>query len=249
MPPFAQKYSDAERDAVRDYAATHPDATGNEIADLARRGMLKVAGEPVPAFTMPPATVRDLKRRARRAAEGRARSALETAPARDALEQLRRRLVSATDHKLAHVERLINNGAHERVNGEDLRQLARAVREIAAIPGADGSPAAGRRPGEHVPGTGKATGDAATDGGRTRGGLAGSIIAAAQPKRINAEPAPVPEDVDLAGDELGETADADATTSEDSERINAGDSDDPGSYARGRIAELARVAYPARPAT
>lgn len=235
MPPFAQKYTDAERDAVRQHAATHPDATGEQISELARRGLLTLDGERVPAFKMPAATVRDFKRRARRAAEGRARSALEAKPPRDALEILRRRLVSMTDHKLARCERLLANGEHEKVDGEHIRQLARAVREIAAIPGADGTPAAGRRPGEHVPGTGKGKGDAATDGGRTRGGLAGSIIAAARP-------APVQGDDLLLDNDHRENTDTRAATSEADQRINTGDGEDPGSFARDGIAALSRPA-------
>lgn len=235
MPLFVSKYSDREKDAIRDYAAANPAATGAQIAELAGRGLLKVDGETVAPFQIPEATVRDLKRRARRKAEGLARTELGSELPRDALEILRRRLVSAADHKLARMERLLSDGHHDRVSGEDIRQVARAVREIAAIPGADGSPAA-RRPGEHIPGTGK---NGATDGGRTRGGLAGSIFAAVSP-------APVREDVSPPLHEEGNATSAELATSatdqREDERINATDSDDPGSYASARIAELAHPA-------
>jgi hypothetical protein len=101
------------------------------------------------------------------------------------------------------------------VPGEEIRQVARAAREIASLPGLDDpAPVA---PGLRTPGTGH------KDSGMTRGGLAGMILAAhersrgaqpevdpAPPPRPEPEPEPEPErdaQPELAPDAAQEIAD------------------------------------------
>jgi hypothetical protein len=93
-----------------------------------------------------------LRSQAAQASRRREVNELAKAAPRDAIEALRRRLVNAADAELAAMEKRQKNG--KSVPGEELRQVARAVREIAAIPGpSDARPAA---PGARV--NGDATG-------------------------------------------------------------------------------------------
>jgi hypothetical protein len=163
---FSSKYSDEQRAAVV-AAFVDGGSTAPEIVDLASAGSLEHDGEQLAAFEMPASTVRSLARDARRRRSGAMRSDLANAAPADALEDLRRRLVSAIDHELRQVERRQSAGKAVKGAGEELRQLARAYRELAARSGPTGS----RPP---APGA-KVNGE--RDGGQTRGGLAGALLA------------------------------------------------------------------------
>ena len=82
---------------------------------------------------MPVNTVRDCARKLKARRAGKLKSDAAMLPARDAVEALRRRLVSLADREMRVAERQ-KRGT---VQPETLRQIARAVREIAAIPGID----------------------------------------------------------------------------------------------------------------
>jgi hypothetical protein len=87
-------------------------------------------------------------------------------PPRTAVEILRRRLITGIDAELYRME--IEQAEGRSLRGEQFRQVARAVRELASIPGPnDLRPPA---PGAKVNGV--------RDGSETRGGLAGKILAA-----------------------------------------------------------------------
>jgi hypothetical protein len=101
---FSSKYSDEQRAAVV-AAFVDGGSTAPEIVDLASAGSLEHDGEQLAAFEMPASTVRSLARDARRRRSGAMRSDLANAAPADALEDLRRRLVSAIDHELRQVER------------------------------------------------------------------------------------------------------------------------------------------------
>src|SRR5205823_6462688 len=104
------------------------------------------------------------ERRKQEAAQ--AASELVDRPPRDAVERLRRQLVTALAEELTRIE--IEQMEGRQVTGEQLRQVARALRELASIPGRDDPrPPA---PGAKVNGV--------RDGSETRGGLAGKILAA-----------------------------------------------------------------------
>ena len=168
LPPvsgaFSSKYSDEQRAAV---VAAFVDGgmTAPAVVDLASAGQLEHDGEQLGRFEMPASTVRSLARDARRRRSGEMRSELANAAPADALENLRQRLVSATDHEMRQIER--RQRAGKVVKGEELRQLARAYRELASRTG----PADSRPP---APG---AKTNGARDGGTTRGGIAGPLLA------------------------------------------------------------------------
>jgi len=161
---FASKYSADQRAAILT-AYARSDRTALQVASLAAAGKLEHDGEPLPPFELPVSTVRSIARSARRSGPGIASVDLESGAPRDAVEHLRVRLLRAIDRELKQVER--RQRAGEVVKGEELRQLGRAQRELAQVPGLrDPVPSA---PGAKVNGV--------RDGGTTRGGIAGPLLA------------------------------------------------------------------------
>jgi hypothetical protein len=159
---FDRRYSDAQRDALVEAYVDRGVRPARRVAELAAAGELTHDGEPVERFTVPASTVRSLARDARRHRHSTA--ALDSLSPRDAVERLRLRLIRAIDRELNRVER--RQRAGEPVKGEELRQLARAQRELTQIPGLrDPLPPA---PGAKVNGV--------REGGETRGGLAGPMM-------------------------------------------------------------------------
>ena len=170
MKVLASKYTQWQREAITaSYALTW--ATAGRVAELARAGELEhPAGARLGPFEVPDDTVRSIVRRERiRRTAARAAVPLVDQPPRDAVERLRQRFVAGLDAEMTRIE--IEQAEGRCVTGEVLRQVARALRELAAIPGpTDPRPPA---PGAKVNG--------ARDGGETRGGLAGHILAASRP--------------------------------------------------------------------
>lgn len=160
-------YTQAQREAV---ASTYrlPGITAGRVVELAATGALEhPSGAASGAFDITENTVRTIGRRARRreAAEAQEARLLELPP-RDAVERLRQRFVLVIDHELSRIE--VEQAEGKSITGEELRQVVRALRELAALPGpSDPRPPA---PGAKVNGR--------RDGGETRGGLAGRIRAA-----------------------------------------------------------------------
>jgi hypothetical protein len=127
-----RKYTDGQRAAVI-YHRNVRKLSGKVISDLARRGELEsVAGEPLGAFEIPKDSVYSMGRddiaRARRSEV----SKLVTALPADANEAIRRRLVEIVDRRTAKLLEVTRRG--KEVDPEELRKLARAAREIAALP-------------------------------------------------------------------------------------------------------------------
>ena len=166
MPAFTRMYTDQQREAMA--AAFVGGMTCKAVVAAAGAGELVHNGQRLEAFEAKPSTVRDLGRRLRKRRAGELHSQLLEASPRDAVEALRRRLVSAADHELDALEGARKRG--ERVDLERLRQVARTVREAAAIPG----PTAPRPPAPGV--RDRDTG--VRVGGPTRGGLAAQILEA-----------------------------------------------------------------------
>jgi hypothetical protein len=133
---------------------------------MAAAGELHYDGQRLEPFETNEGTVRDLARNLRlRTIGGKRATPLENRPHRDAIETLRRRLITTADVLLRDLERQ-SAKAPGTVNLERLRQIARMVREAAALPGPDDPrPPA---PGVQVGGF--------RNGGTTRGGLAGRIL-------------------------------------------------------------------------
>ncbi len=186
MTTFPRVYGDDQRKAVQQAYADRNIRPARRICELAAEGALTCDGELIPAFSIKESTVRDIGRRFEQRRAGVRETPLADLAPRDAVEQLRRRLVSAADTSLSIVE---DRAARKRQqpDPEQLRQLARAVREIAAIPTLD-VPAGATKPGQHNRQEGR------KDSGATRGGLAGQILASAasEPRGFDAAAEPVP---------------------------------------------------------
>jgi hypothetical protein len=185
MAQFPRKYSDAQIDAAIT-ASLDRGVTGPRILQLASEGTLRGAdGVPVPPFDMPLPTLRSYVHKERRKRKGVTRRHVSDVPHGDAIEQLRRRLVSAADAMLEHFERAQKTNP-KHADPERLRQIVRLVREAAALPSrGDDRPVA---PGQRQPSTGKrAVGD-----GPTQGGLAKQILADHQAQGRTAQDNPTP---------------------------------------------------------
>lgn len=156
---------------------------------------LAAAGELEPglgAFTVPPATVSSWASRLRKRRTGTVATANAATPAAERIATMQARLLNAVEHELAAVERAQRKRGAQPVDGERLRQLARALREAAAIApaprasgAATGESARPTVPGQREPTTGEHAGS------RTRGGLAGGILRDLAGGTA-AEPAPSP---------------------------------------------------------
>jgi hypothetical protein len=163
------RYTPAQREAIAS-AYGQVGVTAGRVVELAATGALEHSnGATLGAFHTTENTIRSVGRRARLRRE-RMAAATSTAdlPPRDAVERLRRHLADAIDTELRRVE--IEQEEGRAVSGETLRQVARAIRELASIPGPND-------PRPPVPGA-KVNG--VRDGGETRGGLAGKILAASR---------------------------------------------------------------------
>lgn len=160
MTTVASRYTCWQRDAIA-AAYMQPDITARRVVELAAAGALKhPSGAVLGPFDVPESTVRSVGRRVRRRAVAVAQAArlLEISP-RDAVERLRQRLVRGIDKELTRIE--VEQHEGRAIRGEELRQVGRALRELAALPGpCDPRPPA---PGAKV--------DGRRHGGETRGGL------------------------------------------------------------------------------
>jgi len=164
MSAIQAKYSDEQRDAMG--AAKHAGMKARDVIERAAAGTLELDGVPLPAFEVTStSTVRDAKARYLRRRVGRARADAAAEP-RDAIESLRDELLGMAQEEVRALKRQ-KAGTRD---PERMRQIVRCLREAAAINGRDAPrPVA---PGQRDPQTGEHA------GGRTRGGIAGSILAA-----------------------------------------------------------------------
>lgn len=166
MGQFAQKYSRDQKDAC---ATAYVDRrlTAREVQNLARDGHLTLNGQQLEPFEIALAMIYDSGKRLRRQRKGELATGLTDVPHEDAIESLRKRLVSMVDKELARLERAQPKG---RLDIEYTRQLARAMREIKALGGPGERPP---KPGQRDPKTQQHA------DGHTVGGLAGQIISSA----------------------------------------------------------------------
>lgn len=169
-PIKASTTNDAQREAVAIAFMDRRIRPASAVVALAARGELPGAdGKPLEPFAIKADNVRTWAARLRRARMGTAKSGLTDVPARDAVESLRIRLVSAADHALTRVEKRLRARDINAKDVELARQIARLIREAAAIPAKDDPRPV--PPGQKAPGADK------HNGGTTVGGLAGSILA------------------------------------------------------------------------
>lgn len=227
MPRFDAKYSDEQRDAAAIAYLDRNIRPAGRVVQLAKRGELRYGDEILEPFDITPDAVRTYASRLRKSRAGELKSGLTDAAPRDAVEMLRRRLVSAADNMLQAIERRQRRGKHDPKDPELLRQIARAAREIAALPSKDDPrPVA---PGQHIPGAG------ANNGDRTRSGLAGSILHAHRGTRVHANEEDPRQSASTEQDIDGERSAAQYTSTEPHE---AGTDDAPGAWMREQLADV-----------
>lgn len=161
---WERKWTDDQKEAVAVAYVDRKLGSYKRIAQLAAAGELTLGETALDPFPMPVNTIKGEVSALRKRRAGLVKT--ELAGQADAIEVLRRRLIAVADAELRALER-------RKVGNRDMerhRQIARAVREAAAIPlPGDKRPAPlGQRDAE----TGEMT------SGATRAGLAGAIFAA-----------------------------------------------------------------------
>lgn len=220
MPTFERIYSDLQRDAVTSAYLDRGIRPQRRIAELAKHGELVHDGQRLEPFDLNVYTLRDMLVKERKRRAGRVRGEAAKLSHEDAIDALRVRLINVADTTLAIEER---RAAAQR-DPERLRQIARCVREVAALP----------RKGENrsiAPGQ---THDREQTEGATRGGIGGQLLAAAR-----SQPKTAP---DVQPTETqSENAERSAAQSED-ERTNAGEAETPGDQeSRAQTSDLPSV--------
>lgn len=170
MSTFQAKYTDEQKDAIVAAYLDQGIRPARKVCDLAAAGKLGL--EP---FTITQDMVRWAARRERQRRVGKITSQLAQQPPRDAIEAMRRRLVNLTDALLKDAERKAGRKEHD---PKRLTEIARCLREIAAIPGPnDARPV---KPGDKIPG-----GGGAKNGERTRSGPVAAMLAELQHERVH----------------------------------------------------------------
>lgn len=194
MSKWTARYTDEQRAAI-EHAHLENHRKVADIVRMAAAGELKHNGETLDAFEIPYQSASHIAKRAKRAREGNARSSLAALPPRDAIDELRRRLLSMADHETKRVQAQLNARKPTPMDAELLRKLARATREIAALP----TPDQARTPlaaGQYTPGAGRD--NRAPDTPTTRDNLAGAILKAQHtdlalaPGAAQSTPVPIP---------------------------------------------------------
>jgi hypothetical protein len=167
---FEQRYTAAQKEAAV-HASVDRGIPGNRILQMAAAGELRdQRGDPVPRFTMPLPTLRSYAHEERKRRRGDTKRPVAQLPHRDAIEQLRSRIVVLADTELERLEKQQRKGT-TKLDLQRASQVLRLIREAAALPDrTDARPVA---PGARQPSTGKRTpGDS-----HTQSGLAKQILA------------------------------------------------------------------------
>jgi hypothetical protein len=225
MPIGAPVYTDEQRDAIASAWNDRGVRPASRVVELAAAGELtRPDGSKLDAFAVPEGTVRSLARHARKRRRGDVASRLADETPRDAVENLRRRLVAVADHELQRLERAQRTKPRDAIDVEQLRQVSRAVLEISRLPG----PTDPRTPSA-------TTRDAdGRKGPETRGGLAGPLLAAHRAGTLPA--APVQTGGSQAAHERQHTSNQDgeqeARSTTDAPVQTDTDDGDPGAWAR-----------------
>lgn len=169
---FQAKFSSQQRDAAVAAYLDRGIASYADIKRMAEAGELTLHGVQLPPFDPSYATVRGWIR----VEKNRRNKRVQTDP-EDALKRLRGQLIDAASIGVDRFERQVKKG---KPDWELARQIARALREIAAIPTPNERPV---KPGQRDPATGQ------KQTGETTGGLAGAILSAARSNGGEAETA------------------------------------------------------------
>jgi hypothetical protein len=210
---FQRIYTDEQKAAVAEAFEDRRIRPATRVADLAKAGELRYQGQLLDPFNIEEATVRHEARMLRKRRAGQLTSKLSDVPARDAVEQLRRRMVNLADAELTVLER---QKAGSR-NPEIMRQFVRLLRELQAVPGRDEQrkPAPGQRS------------DGQREGAETTGGMGGRLLKAhRQSEGATAQDAPTPQNTST------ENSDAAQRSAHDAAQEEAQEDDAPRSLAR-----------------
>lgn len=165
---FSEKYTDAQRDAIAS-AVLDRGAKYKRAVELAAAGELTTPdGDRLDPFTFKLTYVGTVVDREKRRRVG-VKTTVAALEPRDAVEVLRRNLVDVMDDEMRHLKKA-KSGTRD---PEKLRQFARALRELQAIPG----PKEGARPAPGAKDNGK------REGGETRGGMSGELLKANRASR------------------------------------------------------------------
>jgi len=166
MSAFERRYSDEQIAAAVHSYLDRKIRPARAVLKLAREGnLLDRRGQEVPAFTMGEAYLRALVTAERKRRRGPVKSGGMNALSNpdDVLEGLRRRMIALADAELGVCERQ-RKGKRD---PEHMRQIARLVREVAALP----KPGEGR---SRTPGKRDETG--AKPEGQSRDGMVGALL-------------------------------------------------------------------------
>lgn len=237
MADFERKYSDAQKGAIQEAWGDRGVRPAKRISAQAAAGELTYLGELVPAFAVPDTSVREIGGKYLRRRERAARDALAGQAPRDTVEAIRQRIAVALDVQLGNIERLQARGKFERVSVNELQQIGKALRELAALPGPSNEPAQARRPGARDV-------DGRQDG-RTRTGLAAQLLGV-KPAKRPAQNDPDRTDILEPGSSSTAGSSSPETAAEELEHgIYPADTGDmavdelePGTYARAQAAAL-----------
>lgn len=162
MAKFRRKYTTDQRKAI--FAARFDRGeTYAHIAKLAATGEL-IPGQP---FTIGPEYLGEICREQEARRVGKVESPLADKPHRDAVEVLRRRMISVADNLSDDLEKLASKKP-DKVDPERARQVARLLREVASIPS----------PKEETPRAPGSNAGGQRQDSQTRGGAAGALLAA-----------------------------------------------------------------------
>lgn len=258
MPLIPTKYSDAQRNAIKHAGVVVGIKPLTSISRMAKVGELAWEGQKLEPFDVPDATVRDIVRTEERRRAGAAHSDLVNKPHHDAVEMLRRRMISLLDHETLRLEDAQRAKPKVALDAEHARKLVRVLRELAALP-APGE--RGERPGATVPGTGKPrAGEAVAKPTSIGGKLADAIersmtpAQAAQSDDITVDtdraipPQTVTENSSVADDETNESH-APAQTASATDEPSAAElgGEDPGAHVRARLASLSATHVDGQP--
>jgi hypothetical protein len=165
---FKRVYTDEQREAVVQAWLDRGIRPAKAIRILAEEGELVYNGERLGAFKIPQSNIpsmiaKEVKRRA-----GRANNPLTALPPADALDNLRKRLLSLAHTEVAKLEREQQKpGKHGDIDLKRLHEAARVVREVAALRQSKGAPAPSPQS------------EKQRRGSPAEGGMAGKLIRAA----------------------------------------------------------------------
>lgn len=171
MGAWTPKYSTKQRAAIEHAYCDLVIRPATRIGEMARGGTLKLDGNLLPAFEIPDASIRDIGKRAEQRRAGLVASDLAAAPPADAIEALRRRLLNMLDAETKRLERQQKAKPTAEIPLDRVRELLRAMRELAALPPGGER---GRKPGAAVPG------QRYKPDSPTKDGLAGQLLASVQ---------------------------------------------------------------------